>query len=132
MTLALVALGIVAMVGLAFAFSRRVLNRQRWVAHAVIRERDESTVVNERGGVGSIQGAELTLPVSALDEIWSPMHLERLARTYWRFLSRVTLGLIRVSYTERERFVVLIGRPLVLLAFSAPEYELDGDRGLVR
>ena len=29
-----------------------------------------------------------------------PTHLERLARTYWRFLTRVTLGLIRVRYTE--------------------------------
>ena len=41
--------------------------------------------------------------------------LERLARTYWRFLSRVTLGLIRVSYTERERYVVFLTRPFVLL-----------------
>src|SRR5207245_5206544 len=67
-----------------------------------------------------------------LEQIWSPMHLERLARTYWRFLSRVTLGLIHVCYTERERFVVLLFRPLKLLTFEAPEYELDPIRGLVR
>ena len=28
------------------------------------------------------------LPAEALDAIWTPMHLERLARTYWRFLTR--------------------------------------------
>ena len=48
----------------------------------------------------SVQAAELTLPAERLDEIWTPMHLERLARTYWRFLTRCTLGLIRVAYTE--------------------------------
>ena len=60
------------------------------------------------------------------------MHLERLARTYWRFLTRVTLGLIRVRYTERERFVVLLLPPLKLLTFRAPEYEMDAQRGVVR
>ena len=33
----------------------------------------------------------------------TPRNLERLARTYWWYLSRVTLGLIRVNYTETER-----------------------------
>jgi hypothetical protein len=67
-----------------------------------------------------------------VEELWTPVNLERLARTYWRFLTRVTLGLIRVHYTERERFVVLLFRPFVLLSFQAPEYELDADRGVVR
>ena len=52
------------------------------------------------------------------------MHLERLARTYWKYLSRVTLGLIRVEYTDTERAVVLLHRPLVLLRFNAPEYKM--------
>jgi len=69
---------------------------------------------------------------NALNEIWTPMHMERLARTYWRFLTRVTLGLIQVRYTERERWVVLLFSPLRLLTFAAPEYELDPQRGLVR
>jgi hypothetical protein len=69
---------------------------------------------------------------NALDAIWTPAHLERLARTYWRFLSRVTLGLIRVRYTESERSVLLVGRPLTLLSFHTPEYEMSATRGLVR
>ena len=60
------------------------------------------------------------------------MHLERLARTYWKYLSRVTLGLIRVAYTPTERYVVLITRPFVLLRFGAPEYFMDDQRGMVR
>ena len=58
--------------------------------------------------------------------------LERLARTYWRFLERWSLGLIRVRYAESERSVVLVARPLKLLSFHAPEYETGPTRGLVR
>ena len=65
-------------------------------------------------------------------EIGDRCDLKRLARTYWRFLTRVTLGLIRVKYTEGERSVVLLFRPLRLLTFRAPEYEMDEHRGLVR
>jgi hypothetical protein len=132
MTIAIIVIALFGLAALALAFSRRLLNRQHWVGHAVIRDPAESTRVDEDGAVHSTQAADLTLPADEVEEIWSPMNLERLARTYWRFLSRVTLGLIHVSYTERERFVVLIGRPLVLLSFRAPEYEFDGDRGLVR
>ena len=53
------------------------------------------------------------------------MQLERLARTYWRFLTRVTLGLIRVDYGDAQRTVVLVRQPLRLLRFKAPEYAMD-------
>jgi hypothetical protein len=106
--------------------------RERHVANAVIRDPEEHTSFDEHGAVRSVQAAELTMPESELDAIWSPMHLERLARTYWKYLSRVTLGLIRVAYTPTERYVVLIARPLVLLRFRAPEYSMDDERGVVR
>ena len=115
-----------------FAGVRRLLNRHRWVARAVIRDPEEHTTMDARGAVRSVQGADLTLPNEALEEIWSLMHLERLARTYWRFLTRCTLGLVRVRYDEDERAVVLIARPFVLLRFRAPEYEMDAARALVR
>ena len=60
------------------------------------------------------------------------MNLERLARTYWRFLSRVTLGLVRVRYSERERSVIALFPFVRLLTFRAPEYEMDAQRGVVR
>ena len=121
------ALALVWFVGL-----RRLLNWPRRIAKAVLVDPAEHTTMDERGAVRSVQAADLTLPAAALDEIWAPMNLERLARTYWRFLSRCTLGLIRVKYDDDERAVVLLTRPFVLLRFHAPEYEMDGTRGIVR
>jgi hypothetical protein len=63
--------------------------------------------------------------------LWTPENLENLARTYWRFLSRVTLGLIRVVYGEDERRVVFLARPFTLLRFDSPEYLLEVDHGKV-
>jgi hypothetical protein len=107
-------------------------SRLRQVVHSVIRDPAEHTVMDEHGAVRSTQAAEISMPTADLEAIWTPMYLERLARTYWRYLSRVTLGLIRVVYTPTERMVVLIARPLVLLRFRAPEYVLDADHGVVR
>ena len=83
------------------------------------------------GSVTSRQTAEVTLPRSELERIWTPEYLERLARTYWRFLTRVSLGLLRVLYTPESREVVALTRPFVLLRFHAPEYEIDADGGSV-
>jgi hypothetical protein len=71
------------------------------------------------------------MPDEALEAIWSPMHLERLARTYWRFLTRATLGTMRIKYREDGRDVALFGL-IPLLTFETPEYEMDGQRGIVR
>src|SRR4051794_33887954 len=112
----------------------KLLNRpqQRRIADAVIADPEEHTVMDASGAVRSIQAADVEIPAAELDAIWDPLHLERLARTYWKFLSRVTLGLIRVEYTRTERRVVLLSPPFVLLRFGAPEYELGADRGIVR
>ncbi len=83
------------------------------------------------GSVTTTQMARVTLPRAELERIWTPEYLERLARTYWRFLTRVSLGLLRVLYTPDSRQVVLLGRPLVLLRFFRPEYELDATGGTV-
>jgi hypothetical protein len=106
--------------------------RERRVADAKIASPEEHTVIDARGGVRSIQAAVVTMPEDQLEDIWSPMHLERLARTYWKYLSRVTLGIIRVEYSSTERAVVVIGRPFVLLRFHPPEYEMTATRGIVR
>lgn len=89
-------------------------------------------MIAKDGGVRSVQSAEITMSAADLDRLWSPTSLEDLARTYWRFLSRVTLGLIRVVYGEHERAVVLLIRPLILLRFDPPEYVLESDHGNVR
>jgi hypothetical protein len=112
----------------------KLLNRQdeRRVANAVIADPEEHTVMDETGAVRSIQAANVDMPEDELLTLWKATNLERLARTYWKYLSRVTLGIIRVTYTEQERAVVVIGRPLVLLRFHAPEYEMSDGRGIVQ
>jgi hypothetical protein len=99
---------------------------------AVISDPDDHTVMDSGGAVRSIQGADVTMPEGELEAIWTPLYLERLARTYWKYLSRVSLGLIRVEYTRTERRVVLLRSPFVLLRFRAPEYEIGDGRGIVR
>ena len=106
--------------------------RARRVADAVIADPEQHTTMDDEGAVRSVQAANVDMPEAELAGIWSGMHLERLARTYWRYLSRVTLGLVRVHYSESGRDVVLITRPFVLLRFHAPEYELSAARGVVR
>lgn len=104
----------------------------RRCARSVIADPRDHTTMDARGAVRSIQGADVTLPVATLDALWTQAHFERLERTYWRHLSRCTLGLIRVLYDDAGRSVVLLARRLVLLRFTAPRFELDARRGVVR
>ncbi|UGS34981.1 hypothetical protein [Capillimicrobium parvum] len=116
-----------------FANARRLLNTRGAVARTTIRSPEEHTTTDGSGAVRSVQAADVDLPAEAADEIWTPMHLERLARTYWRFLTRITLGAVRVRYRDDGRDVCLFGiRWLPLLTFQAPEYEMDDTRGIVR
>jgi hypothetical protein len=120
----------IAVVGAIIAMLRR--RRRRLPARAAIVSPRKSTVIAADGAVRSAQVAELTVPAGRLEELWTPANLENLGRTYWRFLSRVTLGLVRVIYGRRERAVVLISRPLTLLRFDSPEYLLEAEHGNVR
>jgi hypothetical protein len=88
-------------------------------------------VIAADGAVHSVQSAELTLPQGELARLWKRANLENLGRTYWRFLSRFTMGLIRVKYTEQDRSVVLLARPIVLLRMAAPEYEVESGHGQI-
>jgi hypothetical protein len=110
---------------------RRLVEARRYArAHVNIVEVPESEYAPD-GAVTTRQAAEVILPRSVLERLWTPEYLERLARTYWRFLTRVSLGLLRVVYSDDSREVVLIGRPLVMLRFRAPEYELEANGGTV-
>jgi hypothetical protein len=111
---------------------RGVLERSR-AARARVRIVDEpESVSTADGSVTSRQVADVTLPRSELERIWNAEYLERLARTYWLFLSRVSLGLLRVLYTESSREIVVVRRPFRLLTFRAPEYEIEPNRGSVK
>jgi hypothetical protein len=93
--------------------------------------REGTERVPESGAVGSVQEAEVMLPTELLERLWRPEYLERLARGYWRFLNRISFGLIRVVYEPEARVIVLLSRRLPLLRFHAPEYETSPDSGSV-
>ncbi len=121
---------LIALAAVSGVVAGRRRRRQR-PANAVIVSPRQSTVIQRDGAVRSVQSAELTIDERDMENLWTAANLENLARTYWRFLSRVTLGLIRVVYDADSRSVVLLGRPLTLLRFGAPEYTMEDDHGAV-
>jgi hypothetical protein len=110
---------------------RRLLERDRRALGRVTIVEVPQSGYSEDGALGSRQEAEVTVPRAELEKIWRPEYLERLARTYWSFLSRFSLGLIRVLYSEDSRDVVFLRRPFVLLRFHKPEYQYNSDGGTV-
>lgn len=109
---------------------RRVRRARAARARVSLRQEPQAASAPD-GAVTSGQEADVALPREELEALWTPEYLERLAATYWRFLERVSLGLLRVLYTPQAREVVLVRRPLVLLRFHAPEYETSTERGAV-
>ena len=95
---------------------------------------DHTTEDRASGAMRSVQsGRRDARRKEELKKLWTPGHLERLARTYWRFITRVTLGLVRVRLQRvASARWCCSGRHLKLLTFDAPEYEMDGEHGLVR
>jgi hypothetical protein len=110
---------------------RRLIERERRTRARVNILPTPETRCAPDGSAASRQVAEVILPRSELERIWTPAYMERLARTYWRFLTRVSLGFLRVLYTPTSREVVVLRRPFVLLRFHAPEYHFDGQSGTV-
>ena len=94
-----VSAGVVLAVSL---FNSLLRGRRRRTAHPakalIVDLADSTTLDRDSGAVCSVQEADLLVEEAAVRAIWTPVHLERLARTYWRFLTRVTLGLIRIHY----------------------------------
>jgi hypothetical protein len=83
------------------------------------------------GPVRSVQAAAISLPLAYLERSWSAEYLERLARAYWAYLERISLGALRVIYEPHSRTVVLLTRRLPLLRFRAPSYEMAPGLGQV-
>ena len=127
------AAGALLALGVAVSMRARARGRRAGTGEAVVTGSASSTSRDDlTGAVRSVQTADLFLATDTLEQIWSPEYLERLARAYWHFLSRVTLGLVHVHYSEHERSIVLLAPPLKLLTFRPPEYEVEPLRGLVR
>ncbi len=91
---------------------------------------EEQVRVRASGAVGSVQEAEITVDRSLLEGIWTADNLELIARGYWAFLRRISLGIIRVQYAAASRTVTAFGR-IPLLRFGAPIYETSEGAGRV-
>jgi hypothetical protein len=110
---------------------RRLLARHREAKARVHVVKQPDTHSNSDGSITSRNIADVAVPATEMARIWNTEHLERLARTYWRFLTRISLGLIRVEYGPDSREIVLVTKPFVLLRFFAPEYETSSEGGTV-
>lgn len=87
--------------------------------------------VHPDGPVGSAQEADATLSAELLESMWRPSYLERLASAYWRYLTRISLGLLRVVYEPHARSIVLVHPRLTLLRFRKPLYDVGPGFGQV-
>lgn len=95
-----------------------------------IRKPEEQVRVSPSGAVGSVQEAEITVERERLEGIWTADNLELIARGYWAFLRRMSLGIIRVQFAATSRTVTAFGR-IPLLRFGAPIYEAEDGSGRV-
>lgn len=91
----------------------------------------ETGPITTAGAVKSVQEATVEMPAEVYRQMWKPEYLERLARSYWAFLTKVSLGAIRVVYEPSSRTVVFISRRLPLLRFRRPEYTTGPGLGQV-
>lgn len=120
-----------AAAGLA-ALLRRLLRTSVSTANGCVRiiAPEAEASVGPSGAVASVQEAEIEVDRALLERIWSSDSLELLARGYWAYLRRFTLGAIRVVYADDSRTVTAFGR-IPLLRFGAPRYETGGGSGRV-
>jgi hypothetical protein len=80
------------------------------------------------GPVGSIHEAELLVPATAVASILSAAFLERIARAYWRFLRRISLGLLRVRSGPGHESIVPLVSGVAVISFRPARYGADSER----
>jgi hypothetical protein len=78
--------------------------------------------VAQRGPVGSVHEAELLVAPEAVERLLARGFLKQVAAEYWRFLGRISLGLLRVRREPDHQSLVLLLTQAVLLRFRAPRY----------
>jgi hypothetical protein len=114
----------------AVALAARAAARREPRAEVTILDPGPPVRVSPTGPASSVQKAEIVVARNMLDRIWTADSLELLARGYWVFLRRISLGLIRVHYDWDSRTVTALGL-VPLLRFATPVYETGDERGRV-
>jgi hypothetical protein len=98
----------------------------------------EKTAV--RGPVASIHQAELTVAVEGSEQLVGTGFVREVADEYWRFLSRISLGILRRHSEPDHVSLVVVSPRAALLRFRAPRYAASAtseevewgiDRGLL-
>jgi hypothetical protein len=110
--------------------ARRLARRDGAAADVRILDPGPPVKVSSDGPASSVQKAEIVVERDVLERIWSADSLELLARGYWVFLRRISLGIIRVRYAWDSRTVTALGA-VPLLRFGAPVYETGEGSGRV-
>jgi hypothetical protein len=114
----------------AVALAVRAATRGEARAEVKILDPGEPVKVSSTGPASSIQKAEIVVARDMLERIWSADSLELLARGYWVFLRRISLGIIRVRYAWDSRTVTALGK-VPLLRFGTPIYDTGEGSGRV-
>lgn len=84
-----------------------------------------------RGPVASVHEAELVVAAEGTACLVDTELMRELAEAYWRFLGRISLGLLR-EHSEGDHVSLIVVSPRApLLRFRSPHYEADGDSGEV-
>lgn len=81
------------------------------------------------GGLKCAQSAVITVGADLFEEIWQPDTLDLLAQSYWKYIERRSLGLIRMRKDDESRVVSSLG--IHLLRFREPEFATGEDFGEV-
>ena len=125
-TLALVAAPPAAAVGLLLWRTRRP--RRHLPGAVELVRAPQATVIGENGAVRSTQSARLAMAPEDFERLWARPNLENLGATYWHFLTYVTLGIVRILYSDEDRRITLLGIPaLTLLRFDPPDFDFAPD-----
>jgi hypothetical protein len=127
--MATIRIALAALLALLIGARRRGRSRRTAVPTAVQEVLNETAIDPQTGAVRSRQALALQLRREALGEITSPAGIAWLGQTYWSFLRRVTLGLVRTRSPERSP--TLMAGPLRLMSFGAPQFEAQPERGRV-
>jgi hypothetical protein len=114
----------------AVAVAVRATTRGEARAEVKILDPGDPVKVSPTGPASSIQKAEIGVARDVLERIWSADSLELLARGYWVFLRRISLGIIRVHYALDSRTVTALGK-VPLLRFGTPIYDTGEGSGRV-
>ena len=85
--------------------------------------------VAHQGGLECAQSAVITVGQDLFRKIWQPSTLDLLARSYWKYIEKRSLGLIRMREDDESRVVRAVGLPL--LRFQSPKFETGDDFGRV-